>query len=781
MNRKTIIAILLVFCSLVFRCNVFAQSVPEKETEDLDFAQGLLSRGLYDMAANEYQKFIANHPQSTYLQEANLAVGECYFLLQDNAKAIDAFNHFKQLYPNSEKTPTATLRLGQIYIEQGRFDDAIKELTSADPAQLKAETLQSFYFYIGKAYRGKNDAASALKFLQKASEVTGVQAQTPYAFQELAEVHVQNKEYKEAVEAYTKALQATQEDSLKGYLLYKLGEAQFLSENYAEAINQFNQVLTQYPNLEITKDALTNLLLAHFNLAQYDQLMTAYQNNAKLIKEDGAYTPVFLTVAKALAALKKFDEAIALLDKTAALPNSKDEDKRKVALKKAEILINAKKYQDGLAILEGPLPAGDGAGADEISFLKAQAHYGLGQFDKASESFQEVKNSNADSNYAHASLLGMAHAFQESKNYKEADARFLEYYASEKDDNLKSEALYDAALMEVKLNANDQAVAHAQEYLDKFSTGSRYEQSLLMLGDLYSKTNQFEKAVNLLQDYLTKAKQIQRLDSVEFLLGYNLQLLARGNEAIATYSKVPLNKDDPQFFVSAMKNTAAIYIGEKKEAEAAAAFDQLISAVDKNVLEVKTYLWVCEQYLKQKKFNDILRITDKAQKFFPNDSVQETAYFRAEASRELKDFDNAAKLYDVVLTSTAKSMYTGGAHIGKGLILIEAKKFDEAKAEFQKAIDENADDHTITLRARYEMANIASAQNNPEEALKFYLLVGTIYDDDTYCPDSLLRAGKILETLNRKEEAVKLYQEIQDRYKDSPAAHECQERISASK
>src|SRR5437660_143824 len=77
-----------------------ADDVPQNETEQLDFAQGLLARGLYTMAVAEYQKFIAEYPQSTYLEEANLAIGESYFLAQDFPNAVTAFNHFKELYPN---------------------------------------------------------------------------------------------------------------------------------------------------------------------------------------------------------------------------------------------------------------------------------------------------------------------------------------------------------------------------------------------------------------------------------------------------------------------------------------------------------------------------------------------------------------------------------------------------------------------------------------------------------------------------------------------------------
>ena len=117
-----------------------------------------------------------------------------------------------------------------------------------------------------------------------------------------------------------------------------------------------------------------------------------------------------------------------------------------------------------------------------------------------------------------------------------------------------------------------------------------------------------------------------------------------------------------------------------------------------------------------------------------------------------------------------KNADTGSAHIGYGLCLANAKKFDDAKKEFEKSLDENADDPTITAHARFEMANVEASQGNFNEALKFYLLMATIYDDDYYCSESLLRAAKIFERFHRKADALKMYSEILDKYKNSAAA-----------
>ncbi len=143
--------------------------------------------------------------------------------------------------------------------------------------------------------------------------------------------------------------------------------------------------------------------------------------------------------------------------------------------------------------------------------------------------------------------------------------------------------------------------------------------------------------------------------------------------------------------------------------------------------------------------------------------------------------DDAVKSYYLVTSSAVKNAYTGSAHIGDGLCLEKDRKFDQAKQEFQKSLDENPDDYTITAHASFEMANIDASQGDFDDALKFYLLIATIYDDPYYCSESLLRAAQISEQLQRKADALKMYSEILDKYKNSTAAVYAKARVGVLK
>ena len=529
-------------------------------SEQLDFAQGLISRGMYDMAILQCRKFIVDYPHSAFLQKAYLSLGEAYFLSQDFKKAVDTFNQFKQFYPHSEQLPVSLLRLGQMDIQQKDYNGALKNLTSIDTQkQLKGTMLQSFDFYTAQAYMGKADTASALDYFRKAAQVEGDPAVTAYASKEAGKIDAQNGRYSEAVDAYAKSMRVTQDSSLKGELTYRTAEAEFLLGKYADAIKGFRQVLDQYPSLGFTQDALANLLLAYFNLGQYDQLLNEYHKDVPKIKKEDIYFAIPFAAALAFIELKEYSQANALLDRVLAFPTLKPQERAKIFIKKADILIREGKYKDGLALLNA-YSSENTNDADEILFLKAQGYYGLGDFDRAFNLFEKVRLSFPDSRFFKATLLDQANVRRRIDRLKES------------------------------------------------------------------------------QKPISQAGQ------------------------------------------PALKNAN-----------------------------------------------------------------------------------------------------TGSARIGYGLSLANARKFEDAKKEFGKALDENADDPAITARARFEMANVEASQGNFNKALKFYLLVAVIYNEDYYCSESLLRAAGIFERFHRKADALKMYSEILDKYKNSVAALKAKERLGLLK
>ena len=88
-------------------------------------------------------------------------LGRALLLQKRYAEAVDSFQREKELSPNSTM---AELGLGQVYLAQGNYDQAVAVLTKS------ALSAAINYFYLSAAYAAHGDKEKALATLQKAFE-----------------------------------------------------------------------------------------------------------------------------------------------------------------------------------------------------------------------------------------------------------------------------------------------------------------------------------------------------------------------------------------------------------------------------------------------------------------------------------------------------------------------------------------------------------------------------------------------------------------------------------
>lgn len=201
-------------------------------------------------------KIDPQNPQLAYL--VHIRMGECYRKLNQPDRAKSAFEASYQLNPEG---PAVLARLGEIALDEKRFDLAIKYFTSALERQPDANKL---HYSLAMAYRGKGDMEKARFHLGKRGMV-GVQPPDPvkthleklvagYRLHLLAgKLAFSAGRYNEAIESFQKAIAA---DSKEVGARVNLAAALGKLKKYREAIAQLEAVVKLEP-ANVT---------AHFNL-----------------------------------------------------------------------------------------------------------------------------------------------------------------------------------------------------------------------------------------------------------------------------------------------------------------------------------------------------------------------------------------------------------------------------------------------------------------------------------------------------------------------------------
>lgn len=770
-SRFVILLVVVVILSVATA--TLADSVPE-DLEQLDFAHGLFQRGIYDMAIAEYKNMIASFPQSTHLPEAYFGIAESLFSSELYEQAVAEYEHYLQTFPEGTKTAISKLRIGQALFFLEDYDKALQCLTDIKRRDLSRELAQLLYFYIGKVYKAQKDNDNAIKYFTKVSSISKKGAYTSAAFFESGEIFSEDADYEEAFSYYVKSYNSAIADEMRSQALYKQAEMRFSSKDYSAAAEIFEQVTAEYPNCNIVQDALANLFLSLFNLEEHRKVVAVYEDNYKLIAEDQRFFAIYYVVANSYAKLTEYDQSLLLLTKALSLKSLSADQKHKALLSKVNVLMERGQFTEVLDVLNTQLKDAS-SNLDQIAFMKAEAHYELQDFPAAFACYKQIVDDFPESIFADEALYGMGYTRYSAGKSREAIKLFLQYFQEGKDELKRRQALYRTLAMETELGLTKEAIEHCEIFLSTFEDSIFNENVMFQLGSLYSKEKNFEQAISVFQQFVCEFENSKKLQQAYFLLAYNSQLSNNVEQALEYYRKVTAG----ELLYPSLKNIAFIYLQREKDDQAAAeALSRIISEFEDNDLRIDVYLWLVRHYLATTKFGDALRILASArEKEGAENRKEELAYLQGEVYRSMGNCKKAIREYDIVLASTEDDTYSAASHINKGLCLVATEDYKGAESELETAIREYPEDNTVTMRARFELADLKKRTGSLNEACRFYMLVAILYQDSHYCPEALYRAGEIFEELNKHREARKAYQEIVDQYKISPQFERAQVKL----
>ena len=103
---------------------VFSEQIVIDADRQFEFAHSFMDRGDYDLAVNEFERFIYFFPKDRRVSQARQLIGLCYL---DGHKFEDARKIFAQVYradPDSPMAKNALFLTGESYYKEGVFDKA---------------------------------------------------------------------------------------------------------------------------------------------------------------------------------------------------------------------------------------------------------------------------------------------------------------------------------------------------------------------------------------------------------------------------------------------------------------------------------------------------------------------------------------------------------------------------------------------------------------------------------------------------------------------------------
>ncbi len=143
------------------------------------------------------------------------------------------------------------------------------------------------------------------------------------------------------------------------------------------------------------------------------------------------------------------------------------------------------------------------------------------------------------------------------------------------------------------------------------------------------------------------------------------------------------------------------------------------------------------------------------------------------------NFEASLKTNQAFLQKYPSDSFAYRAEFGVGWALENQKKYDDARAAYQKVTA--ASNGETAARAQFQTGETYLAEQKFEQAVPALLAVDDVYAYPKWSARALFEAGRAFEQLKQPEQATQQYTQLISKYKDAPEAGLAQDRLKTIK
>jgi TolA-binding protein len=667
----------LAFCLICI--GVLSLSVPpvaraqEKKGDDAATRQyaaaaALQNREQYELATDEWAKFLAAYPQDSRADRATYYLGVCRLNTKQYAPAIEAFAQTIAKYPKFEQLESA-------YLYQGK---AQYNLAAAGKPEMYAQAAQTFAALASKFPQGKQ-LAQALYFHGESLYAQGQKA--------------------EAAKLYDQFVKQFPQDPLFPDVLYALGVTQEELGQSAAAGATYATFLKQFPK---------NPLVAEVNLRRGETLFAEKKYaEAEALFAATAATPGFaqadfaiMRQADSLSKRKEFGQAAALY---ASVPMKfpTSEHKATAQLLGGEASYQARNYAAARTSLSEAFAAG-GESAPEAGHWLARCYLKENNPAEALKTTDQALAKAEKSPYLVQLLLDRADALYEiPQKQKEAVDAYLAAAQKKPDDPNAPQALYMAGYASLRLADYVAAAKHSAEFRKRYANDALLPDVLYVDAESELLLGKHAEA-GVLYDELLK-KYPQHADHEIWVVRRGLCLFSQKKyaetvaalEPVVAGLKGPDNLAEAQYLIGRSQLEQKQYDGAIKALEASLKAAPKWRMAEENLYELATAY-------KQKGQPDQAKTQlNRLLAEFPSSKLLDKVHYRiGEAAYAASDFASAAREYQQVLDKWPQSTLAANAAYGLGWSQLSRGEYDAAVKTMDGLIAKHAASELVP-RARY--------------------------------------------------------------------------------
>ncbi len=684
------------------------------EEQDYAFALGLYKDGVYQLAEEQFGKFLKQYPESARRINALFLQNECRYYQGRFDSAVQGFLQFVKLYPQSKFIPDAQLRLGDSYLKLKKPTEAIAAYKTV---------LDQF---------GNNDLAGEAAYW-------------------IGEGQLQLSEFDNAIKYYTVAYENYPKNRLRDYALYSIGWTYQKKEDFARATEWYGRFLKEFPESSLAPSAKVRIGECLFYSKDYRKAIEVLSQSRTTIAQDDERGQADYLIAEAYNRLDDISDAQKSYE-TFLNEHSNHKLKRDVVYALGWTYLKQKKYTEAAQTFALDTLDSDVLASASL-YRRSVAQKLGGKRASAVSTLNDLITRDPSGEYTDNALFDLGVMAYEDKKVDDAKKDFLRVAA----DFPRSDVLPDSYMMVGECLLVTMNFKEARDWYEK-AVASPNAGFNVKLNSSYQaawclfKMKMLKEAAVRFSNFVKTYPEHPKAADAQFWV-------AEADYALGDYEHSLEEYQRTIAYRSTEKRQEAMYgIGWScfkagKYQKAIEGFEQLIASYPNGPMAFDARLRIGDAYFELKDYTRAEGSYRVVIRLFPtNSGVDYANYQLGQALFRQENYSEAYKQFEALIKTYPSSNLADDAQYAIGWINFQRKEFTDAIGEFQKLIETYPSSELIP-RALYSTGDSYYNLKQYPAAIEAYRQLISRYPKSSYVADALNGEQYCLAAQGKQKEA----------------------------
>src|SRR5256886_1315005 len=753
-----------------------SSELPARETEgadrrQLEYANGLFTRKLYDLAIPEYQKYLEDYPGRPGRANAYFSLGECYRNLNRISSARTNLQKVLNDYGDSEFAGAAAYALAEIAFADKDYAAALPLFHRSAAKSKEPGVALSARYFEARCLEATGHKEEAADIYAQVAEGGNPNPYREDARMTAASIFAGRGRKIDALKQYEALANESQKPALKaesavrgGVIALELvqvdkGKTDKAMADRATALLQKGRALPEAGKFRAI--AQVGLRRLQYQTSQYAQLLADYKKDLEKLPE-AAQAEVLLLAANSERQLGNSKEAEALYRQIIAKFPDREEAKDAAY----ERLINV--YNSDPSALSGAVDeflatSPTNERADQAKLLKAEALYKQQNYNDAALIYGELRGSQLSARLrAEAAYkLGLCHV--QTKNTSGVIEAFTYYVQTFPDSPEMPAALGQRALAYEQSQNYSAALNDLNIILAKYPKARAREATLQLKALILGQQENTKAMVDTFRQLLKEFPKSSVAAQAYYYIGKTAFEAKDYKTALTALNTArQLNKEQYYNLASLRIILCQFYLKDRsaltKEVNNFMASSPNVN-VPPEVLE-----WLGIEYYNEKNFQAAEKYLGALRKIDnPSNVKPDFLFYLGDAATRLKNLPEAEDAFAKYLLTAKDPAGKAKVLLALGGVKISAHKPDDAQ-KIAEEIMSLQPEGRVNAEARLLAGDVQLERGNFDDAGKAFKGVALLYDDPAITPRALQKAALAYQKAGKKEEADRVAKQLREKY-----------------